>query len=111
MASSLQDLPFYDLDDESFRLSIYEINNGPVRYSPDRLNSLYFNPINTENFTRNTFDIDPDQQFFSAVDSPFFIQDQFNEIISIQKSSFSLLHLNIRSMNQNLHKLTDFLNT
>ena len=37
--------PFSYLDDESFLLTIYEFQNGPIVYDQDRLSTLLFNPL------------------------------------------------------------------
>ena len=38
---SLSDvLPFNHLDDSSFSLALYELQNGPVHFDPDRFSSL-----------------------------------------------------------------------
>ena len=38
-------LPFCHLDDESFKLTLSELEHGLIRYSPDRLAALSFNPL------------------------------------------------------------------
>lgn len=58
---SLIDLPFGHLDDESFKLAIFELNQGLVSFSLDRFESLHFNPFNHEISIANTNDLDPDQ--------------------------------------------------
>ena len=37
-------LPFNALEDYSFNLAIYELQHGPVRYDPERLSSLNYDP-------------------------------------------------------------------
>ena len=79
--------------------------------------SLSFNPL-LHNIRTNlacSFDLDPDtnlRDLFSD-DCEYFIEDQFNDMLSSEDSricdSFSLLHLNIRSLQCNASKLTDLL--
>ena len=38
-------LPFSHLDEESFKMTLYELEHGLIRYSPDRLAALSFNPL------------------------------------------------------------------
>ncbi|XP_031571341.1 uncharacterized protein LOC116305543 [Actinia tenebrosa] len=106
-------LPFIHLDDESFRLALYELQQGPIRYQHDRLESLVFNPLMLEKNIAANSDLDPDVQYLNIPNSNYYISEQFNEITcnDNNNSKFSLLHLNARSINQNLTKLTDFLTT
>ena len=57
---------------------------------------------------------DPDINFFKekseAVNSPYYIVDKFNSSSqNLLKNSFSILHINIRSMNKNFEKLGEYL--
>ena len=79
--------------------------------------SLSFNPVlhNIRTNLARSFELDPDtnlRDLFSD-DCEHFIEDQFNEMLSSEDSricdSFSLLHLNIRSLQCNASKLTDLL--
>ena len=61
----LQSLPFNHLDDYSFDLAIYELQNGPVHYDSDQLSSLSFDPLCTNHnpaLTRSDT-LDPDMNF------------------------------------------------
>ena len=111
MDQNLFSFPFCHLNDEEFNLAIFEMNQGRINFDADRLESLYFNPLNVSNSTSQTIDIDPDHQFFSYTGSSYYVSDQFNDLCTKFNSSLSLLHLNARSLNHNLPKLTDFLNT
>ena len=55
-----------------------------------------FNPLSIDLLITSIADLDP---------------DQFNAIITKPESTFSMMHLNARSLNQNLTNLTDFLTT
>lgn len=112
MADNLQGiLPFCHLDDDTFRLAIFELNQGPINFDTDHLESLYFNPLSTNYTTQTSFDIDPDQQFYCNHNSDYYVPDQFNDLCQIVDTDFSVLHLNVRSINQNLHSLTELLTT
>ena len=105
--------PFNDLEDADFNLAIYEMQNGPVRYDADRLASLSFNPLlhNIRTNLARSFDLDLRDLF--SVDCEYFIEAQFNDMLSSEDlriwDSFSLLHLNICSLQCNAIKLTDLL--
>ena len=109
--TDLIQLPFSHLDNDEFNLAIFEFNQGRINFDIDRLESLHFNPLSNDNLTLQSFDIDPDQQFYTNSSSHFYVSDQFNELSNKFSSSFSLLHLNARSLNHNLSRLTDFLNS
>ena len=47
----MSSLPFHDLDDNEFQLALFEFaNGGSIRYDPDRLASLKFNPLLCESY-------------------------------------------------------------
>ena len=106
-------LPFVHLDNESFNLALFELNHGSIRFQQDRLETLFLNPLIVEDRIISNSDLDPDLQFFLQRNSRYFVPDQFNKLSATtnDNSVLSLLHLNIRSLNQNLTKLTDFLKT
>ena len=85
-------LPFCHLDDESFKLAVFELNHGDVPFDPERLETLLFNPV--DRLSRN-LDLDPDNQFCNTPDSSYLTPGQFNSgSISKTKVALSLLHLN-----------------
>ena len=105
-------LPFNALDDYSFNLAIYELQHGPVRYDPERLSSLNYDPLFSSHnlsLTRSD-DIDPDVNFCTDdVHCDYYIEDKFNEMLrndNLCDEDFSLLHLNIRSLQRNLNSLS-----
>jgi len=107
-------LHFNGLDDADFNLAIYEMQNGPVRYDADRLAGLSFNPLlhNIRTYLACTFDLDPDTNLDLISDvCEYFIEDQFNDMLTSEDSrirdSFSLLHLNVCSLQCNTSKITD----
>lgn len=47
----MSSLPFHDLDDNEFQIALVEFaNGGSIRYDPDRLASLKFNPLLCESY-------------------------------------------------------------
>ena len=102
----MEELPFiHDLNEEDFRLAMFEQLNGPIRYDPDRLASLRFNPLLSETYKKFSLcsHNDPGANFFSElVDCEYYTEENFKEMLH-QKNIFleannclSLLHLNIR---------------
>ena len=43
--ASMEALPFYSLDDDSFSLEIFELNNGQINFDKDRFMSVNYNPL------------------------------------------------------------------
>ena len=37
MSNTLGSLPFSHLDDDNFRVTLFELNNGPINLDPERL--------------------------------------------------------------------------
>lgn len=79
-------LPFCHLSEEDFDLALYEQLNGAIRFDPDRLENLKFNPLISK--TNNQFslcsDNDPDSNFYSSFSCNYYIEDTFNELIDIK---------------------------
>jgi hypothetical protein len=60
-------LPFSHLDDDEFQLVLYELNNGPINFDIDRLNTMIFNPLLSgchKSLALST-DLDPDSNFYT----------------------------------------------
>ena len=60
-------MPFYNLDDDQFRLTLFEfINGGTINFDPDRLAQLKFNPLLCESYKNFSLckDNDPDVNFY-----------------------------------------------
>ena len=76
-------LPFCHLSDEDFDLALYEQQNGAIRFDPDRLENLKFNPLisKTNNQSSLCSDIDPDSNLYSSFSCNYYIKDRFNELI------------------------------
>jgi hypothetical protein len=110
-ASNLQSvLPFYHLDDSLFNLMLYESTHGPVNINANRLETLLFNPIDqAEVSTRNSHlnYLDPDLNFSSHLHpSDYMVEGEINQqvISSAKNITFSLMHLNARSLIGNFDK-------
>ena len=99
------------------RLAMFEQLNGSIRYDPDRLAGLRFNPLLSETYKKFSLfsDDDPDANFFSELaDCEYYIEGKFNEMLQQKNilgvnNCLSLLHLNIRSLHRNLDSLTTLL--
>ena len=99
--SSLKSLPFYHLDDCTFKIVLYEMSNGSVNFDIERLETLLFNPIDLTR-CKSSFNsyLDPDSNFsFCPPESDYLVEEEIKaRILSKQhKPSFSILHLNARS--------------
>ena len=102
------DFPFNHLDDVAFNLALYELSHGPVHFDSDRIESFSFNPLGNGNVVLSK-EIDPDNNFLnSTYKCNYYNESELNDLIS-QDSSFSLLHLNARSLVRNFDKFTQLL--
>ena len=110
-------LPFCHLSDEDFDLALYEQQNGAIRFDPERLENLKFNPL----FPKQTIslvlislcsDNDPDSDFYSSFSCNYYIEDRFNELIDVKmEKHLSILHLSTRSLSGNFLRATNLLST
>ena len=109
-------LPFNHFNDDSDFLSA--ILEGPSRLTDVNCPSLLFDVLTLDNdnpFTR----FDPDVSYFngisdtSVLSSKYYSADEFNNEIKREssKSGFSMLHINIRSVNKNLCNLIHYMET
>ena len=103
--------PFHNLDDELFKIALYELKNGPMSYDPDKMDSLFYNPI----FDRDTYlrdriaDLDPDVNHLNYTGNcEFSTVDELNERLSTNLN-FSIFHLNVRSLVKNHEDLSHLL--
>lgn len=86
--SLMEELPFIHLNEEDFRLAMFEQLNGPIRYDPDRLASLRFNPLLSETYKKFSLSShhDPDANFFTElVDCEYYTEENFNEMLHQKK--------------------------
>ena len=99
--NSLTVLPFNHLDDCSFNIALYEMAHGPLHVDADRLDTLLFNPIDESHLDYLTQNLDPNFTFFAlSPTSSYMVQDEVNAILESKQenASFSLLHVNARSL-------------
>ena len=117
-------MPFYNLDDDQFRLTLFEfMNGGTINFDPDRLAQLKFNPLlceSNKNFSLCK-DNDPDVNFYLQSSScEYYTEDSFKNMLAENQSRLNLkcgtletglsfLHMNIRSLSNKFDKLTNFL--
>jgi hypothetical protein len=116
-SNSLNELPFANLNENSFQTYIYELDHGLINYDFDKLTLLSYNPFActiNQNLALSP-ELDPDANLYlpDIGHSRYYVEDEFNSMITKETqriSIFSIFHLNIRSLIQNLSHLTDFLN-
>ena len=113
--AGLNELPFFHLDNEGFRLAIFDQSIGRINFDYDRLSSLKFNPFFPEreyNFSLCN-DSDPDANFLSDLGMcEYYVEDQFNDILKQKKivnDRLPFVHVNILSLQCNLDGLTNIL--
>ena len=108
-------LPFCQLDDDEFSLAVFELINGTVHFTEDRLFSLKFNPLLSEKHRSLALssDLDPDLNFFyDSNESDYYTEDQFNNQFFKKMPNtqcLSFLHLNIRNLSRNIDSLTNMM--
>ena len=108
------ELPFNHLDDDNFYLAMLEMSNGPIRFDPDRLSCLHFNPlVRRHKNLSNCFNLDPDENFYpNSYDCEYYIEGEFNDLLaknSTHDNYLSLLHLNIQCLSRNFSGLNNLL--
>ena len=61
--------PFHDLDNDLFKIVLYELKNGSISYDPDKMDSLFYNPIlDCDTHLRDRIaDLDPDMNHFNYI--------------------------------------------
>ena len=114
-------MPFYNLDDDQFQLTLFEfMNGGTINFDPDRLAQLKFNPLLCKNFSLCK-DNDPDVNFYLENSScEYYTEDSFKNMLAENQSRLNLkcgtletglwfLHMNIRSLSNKFDRLKNFL--
>ena len=108
--------PFHDLDDNAFKIVLYEFQHGTISYDADHLETLFFNPILDQHSTLSdpNSDLDPDlnnQNYASFANyCNYETAEDLNGVIGGSKLiSFSLFHLNARSLVKNQDALAHLL--
>ena len=82
-------MPFYNLDDDQFRLTLFEFMNG-ADFDPDRLAQLKFNPLLCESYKNFSLckENDPDVNFYSENSScEYYTEDSFKNMLAKNQKS------------------------
>ena len=79
----------------------------------ENFENIFFNSFDSQNILSDENN-DPNINFYNekseAVNSPYYNVDKFNlSSQNLLNNSFSVLHINIRSMNKNFEKLRQYL--
>ena len=100
--------PFHNLDDNAFKIVIYEFQHGTISYDTDQLETLFFNPILDQHSSLSdpNSDLDPDLNNQNYASSSSYCNyetaaDLNGAIGGNNLISFSLFHLNARSLVKN----------
>ena len=101
--------PFNHLDSNSFNIALYEMSHGTLNYNNDRLESLLYNPIDQPGlFDTLSNSLNPNTNFLTRLPtSRYMFEEDINDQASSfdEKSMFSILHWNARSLFKNLDQL------
>ena len=104
------------VDDNSFKIVLYEFQRGTISYDANHLETLFFNPILDQHSTLSdpNSDLDPDlnnQNYASLANyCNYETAEDLNGVIGCNKLiSFSLFHLNARSLFKNQDALAHLL--
>ena len=108
-------LPFnHIVDDSDFIAALFELSSTTaesLRYLSDKI----FHPFEVNEHDHQVFgDIDPDVNFINSISlyqnsCNYHLETSFNELLDNHNIRFSLCHLNIRSIKQNVTKFETFL--
>ena len=83
-------MPFYNLDDDQFRLTLFEfMNGGTINFDPDRLAQLKFNPLLCESYKNFSLckDKDPDVKFYLENSScEYYTENSFKNMLAENQS-------------------------
>ena len=110
--------PFHDLDDNAFKIVLYEFQHGTISYDADHLETLFFqsNSFLDQHSTLSdpNSDLDPDlnnQNYASSASyCNYETAEDLNGVIGGNNLiSFSLFHLNARSLVKNQDALAHLL--
>lgn len=72
-------------DDDNFRLTLFELNNGPIYFDSERLDTLQFNPLLSTSYRNFSLckDRDPDFNFYPQLhDCEYYTEGSFNKSLS-----------------------------
>jgi hypothetical protein len=106
--------PFNNIEDDlEFKNIIFNLTKGNSLHSDVLKNNQQL--LISNKFNVGNLEIDPDKYFYHGphkLNDSYFVEDDFNKIINVKSlaSNFSLLHINTRSLNKKIAKLTTYLN-
>ena len=102
-------LPFNHLDDSSFNLALYELSHGLLNCDVDRLETFLFNPTERPELCNPlSSHLDPDSNFLTRLpSSKYLVEEEINNRFASVNNipSFSIVHLDTRSLLGNFDKL------
>ena len=114
-----QSLPFQQLESDEYNEMVQNNQGNACNISEisHRVRNLLFNPLilNDDRFkTDLTAGQDPDQHYSNAmienlISCDYFLENQVNNIESIKQKAFSLLHWNIRSLNNKFNDISEYI--
>ena len=107
-------LPFHDMNDDDFHAILDPSHNNPLSVNDIDVPQFFpFDESDDETDYSGLFDADPDTHYYSPLlnsSSLYFDDATFNAQSKLLKNkSFSLFHINIRSLRCNFDKLSDYL--
>ena len=95
----MSSLSFHDLDDNEFQIALFEFaNSGSIRYDPDILASLKFNPLLCESYKNFSLckDLNPDSNFFNDIGScGYYSENSFNNMSSEKQNRLNLNSMDV----------------
>ena len=120
---SFVNLPFIHLENDEFLTAITELQITSSNLPFERLLQYQLNPfeLNDDNSHNPIFDTDPDLQYFNDttyintfMNCEYFLEQSFIKKCKdydMSVSTFSLIHLNIRSFSKNISEFESYLST
>ena len=105
--------PLSHLNDSYLNLAVYEFSHGPLGYNADLLETSLFNPVEgLELVNPLSSHLNPESNFITRLpNSGYMIEEDLNNRVASfdDKTNFSIIHLNTRSLMRNLGQLNSLL--
>ena len=107
---SADNIPFMSLNDNHFNIAVTNGINCPIqtelRYEPSPADKQIYNKLNQEiNAFVSSEDLDNDDNVNSIINCKYYSIDEFTSAKFKQDKSFSILHLNIHSVELHIDEL------
>lgn len=108
------------VDDTDYYFAIYDLQRiSDPQFDITSIKTKHFNPFLEDPDSRQLLlnsDLDPDTNLFVSNSNilskcPYFTSKEFHNLYSIPTDSFSLFHLNIRSLKKHSENLSEYLQT